>query len=352
MYVPDVEYILVDPSCSGSGMTNRLFNTIDKDPDRLANLTGLQSRMLAHAMRAFTKAKKIVYSTCSIYPEENEKVVQECLGMCPDWELIKPLEFSEQWKHFGSPKFKHIGKKCIYSRAEIDLTDGFFVAIFERNLDPSKVTEYDPNDAFLRRIEWNLRPKFSTQTMAEIVTNKPAQEVQIDLTEKNGKTDTTSIDLVEKQRGDGTDAEVTRNEKPKKKKSKTDKNLTVDSTLKKKSKKDELQTIHVEEGDGDENLSTERKRKKKRSKVSEESVESKSAFDQDLADHKARNGKRKLDKDVEGDENALGTTKTKKKKKLDASVVAIVDLTADCANNESVVDVKTTKKKKSKKIKA
>lgn len=72
----DVEYILVDPSCSGSGMVNRLFSTEgDHSSERLILLAALQCRMLVHAMKMFYSAKKIVYSTCSIYPEENENVI-------------------------------------------------------------------------------------------------------------------------------------------------------------------------------------------------------------------------------------------------------------------------------------
>lgn len=52
-----------------------------------------------------------------------------------DWELKKPLEFAEKWKNFGSKMFKHVGKKCVYAKTEVDKTDGFFVAIFERNME-------------------------------------------------------------------------------------------------------------------------------------------------------------------------------------------------------------------------
>lgn len=64
------------------------------------------------------------------------KVIQRAMEMCPetDWKLVKPLEFAEKWKNFGSPKYKHIGKKCLYAKSDIDRTDGFFVAIFEREL--------------------------------------------------------------------------------------------------------------------------------------------------------------------------------------------------------------------------
>lgn len=131
--VPGVQYILVDPSCSGSGMTSRLFGTDDRNlAERLVSLSGYQTKILQHAMREFPQAQRIVYSTCSVYEEENEQVVHRSLEACPEWELIKPIEFAEKWKSFGSPKWKHVGKKCIYARSDVDLTDGFFVAMFQR----------------------------------------------------------------------------------------------------------------------------------------------------------------------------------------------------------------------------
>lgn len=131
--VPGVQYILVDPSCSGSGMTSRLFGTEEHNlAERLVSLSGYQAKILQHAMREFPQAQRVVYSTCSVYEEENEQVVHRSLEACPEWELIKPIEFAEMWKNFGSAKWKHVGKKCIYARADVDLTDGFFVALFQR----------------------------------------------------------------------------------------------------------------------------------------------------------------------------------------------------------------------------
>lgn len=130
-------------------------------PDRLIQLATLQSKMLTFALKNFPNAKKLIYSTCSINVEENEQVwmlllwfkfeflvhihdfyiflfckqvIQQALERCgdTDWKLVKPLEFAEKWKNFGSPKYKHIGKKCLYAKPEIDRTDGFFVAMFER----------------------------------------------------------------------------------------------------------------------------------------------------------------------------------------------------------------------------
>lgn len=135
------QYILLDPPCSGSGMTNRLSVSMqgssEMEPDRLYKLGGLQIKMLVHALQNYPKAVRLVYSTCSMYPEENEHVIQRALEICADtnWKLMKPIEFAEKWKNFGSPKFKHIGKKCLYAKPDVDKTDGFFVAIFERDFE-------------------------------------------------------------------------------------------------------------------------------------------------------------------------------------------------------------------------
>ncbi|KAK1075452.1 hypothetical protein LTR74_000414 [Friedmanniomyces endolithicus] len=52
--------------------------TAEKLAARLANLAAFQLRLLEHAM-AFPAARKIVYSTCSIHAEENEHVVVAAL---------------------------------------------------------------------------------------------------------------------------------------------------------------------------------------------------------------------------------------------------------------------------------
>ncbi|KAK0936278.1 hypothetical protein LTR29_012116 [Friedmanniomyces endolithicus] len=53
-------------------------DTAEKLTARLANLAAFQLRLLEHAM-AFPAARKIVYSTCSIHAEENEHVVVAAL---------------------------------------------------------------------------------------------------------------------------------------------------------------------------------------------------------------------------------------------------------------------------------
>ncbi|XP_034936959.1 probable 28S rRNA (cytosine-C(5))-methyltransferase [Chelonus insularis] len=135
---PDVEFILVDPSCSGSGMDRPEFDQNDRkcDPNRLKSLQSFQVFMLKHALSNFPKAKKVVYSTCSIYPEENEMVIDEILaGVKNSWQLVPITKLlHNKWNNYSSMEF-NCKNNCLYAKSDEDLTSGFFVAIFERNFD-------------------------------------------------------------------------------------------------------------------------------------------------------------------------------------------------------------------------
>lgn len=161
---PKVEYILLDPSCSGSGMLNRFVQDTDneKDTSRLYKLSGLQYKLLYHAMTNFPNVQRIVYSTCSIYPEENEEVVLGALRHCKDFKLINAKELlGGYWTSTGSEEnYPGIGGNCIYSRTEHDLTIGFFVAVLVRCAE-------DEENEFYKEKQATKRP---------FVKNKNAEE--------------------------------------------------------------------------------------------------------------------------------------------------------------------------------
>jgi putative methyltransferase len=150
---PEVKYILVDPSCSGSGIyllagfffllclnnlgiTDRIEigqQEPDQHRNRLEKLAAFQITILRHALTRFPNVKRVVYSTCSVYPEENEDVVRQVLETCTQFKLVPAVELvKNKWENFGSSEFGDIGRYCLYARPDIDLTSGFFVAVFER----------------------------------------------------------------------------------------------------------------------------------------------------------------------------------------------------------------------------
>ncbi|XP_076129569.1 28S rRNA (cytosine-C(5))-methyltransferase [Alosa pseudoharengus] len=130
----DVKYILLDPSCSGSGMVclrdggselpEEQAQAEAKEASRLQALSAFQQRCLTHALQ-FPRVQRVVYSTCSIHTEENEQVVAACLQQNPAFRLVKLFP---QWPERGlSPH-----TQCLRASSTKTLTHGFFVAMFER----------------------------------------------------------------------------------------------------------------------------------------------------------------------------------------------------------------------------
>lgn len=133
---PDVKYIVVDPSCSGSGMDR--FEIRDTDERslkaRLKKLNSLQSMILGHALSNFPNVQKVIYSTCSIYQEENESVVYEVLKKVGDTFSLVNLKkkLKNEWLSFASSEYDFDGNKCLYALPETDFCKGFFLAMFRR----------------------------------------------------------------------------------------------------------------------------------------------------------------------------------------------------------------------------
>uniref|UniRef100_A0A6E8WCJ7 SAM-dependent MTase RsmB/NOP-type domain-containing protein n=1 Tax=Anopheles coluzzii TaxID=1518534 RepID=A0A6E8WCJ7_ANOCL len=131
--LPGVEFVLVDPSCSGSGMLQRQIVPEPVDQERLFKLAGLQYKLVSHAMNAFPAVRRIVYSTCSLHEEENEQVVQGVLRHNGHFRLLDARkELGKEWPNVGSPDYPDIGERCLYAKTVDDLTIGMFVAVFER----------------------------------------------------------------------------------------------------------------------------------------------------------------------------------------------------------------------------
>ncbi|XP_040009851.1 probable 28S rRNA (cytosine-C(5))-methyltransferase [Xiphias gladius] len=124
----DVEYILLDPSCSGSGMVCLRDNTsADQGTDqaRLASLASFQLRCLNHSL-TFPRLKRLAYSTCSIHSQENEEVITACLQQNPGFRLVPLLA---QWPERGLEPVT----QCLRASTTKTRTHGFFVALLEKH---------------------------------------------------------------------------------------------------------------------------------------------------------------------------------------------------------------------------
>jgi putative methyltransferase len=143
----NVRAILLDPSCSGSGIVNSPDRWMEdgddnKDAKRIQSLSNFQLVALKHAM-SFPQVDRIVYSTCSVHDEENEAVVSKALSEFEksedgnDWQLMSPVCL-KQWPRRG--RVGGIGgltksqADCLIrcDGLDGDETNGFFVSFLVR----------------------------------------------------------------------------------------------------------------------------------------------------------------------------------------------------------------------------
>jgi 16S rRNA C967 or C1407 C5-methylase (RsmB/RsmF family) len=92
--------ILVDAPCSGTGTLSRHPEIRWRlRPEQLPELHQLQVTILCRALEGLAPGGRLVYSTCSLEPDENEEVVAEALS-----------EKTESIKHVAGPTVRHARK--------------------------------------------------------------------------------------------------------------------------------------------------------------------------------------------------------------------------------------------------
>ena len=81
--------ILIDAPCSGFGVLNKRVDLKWKRTEQdIKNMKNLQLELLKAAALALKIGGKLVYSTCTIEPEENEEVVKDFIKNHPEFEMI------------------------------------------------------------------------------------------------------------------------------------------------------------------------------------------------------------------------------------------------------------------------
>jgi 16S rRNA (cytosine967-C5)-methyltransferase len=82
------DVVLCDAPCSGSGTWRRTPEAKwALTPERLAELTQLQGRILTEAAPHVAPGGVLAYATCSVLEEENQEVIRRFSGDHPEWAL-------------------------------------------------------------------------------------------------------------------------------------------------------------------------------------------------------------------------------------------------------------------------
>lgn len=116
--------VLCDVPCSGLGIIRRKPEIRFKKKAEIDGLPELQYRILCNAVKYLKDGGRLVYSTCTLNPQENSQVCDRFLSEHP--------EFSAVAVHTDLPRYGE-GDKYLTLMPHLHSTDGFFVAAFVKN---------------------------------------------------------------------------------------------------------------------------------------------------------------------------------------------------------------------------
>lgn len=87
-HIPLADYVLVDAPCSGLGTLHRHADARWRQtPDNIKELSTLQLELLRNSARWVKPGGQILYSTCTLHPQENETVIDQFLAQMPYWQV-------------------------------------------------------------------------------------------------------------------------------------------------------------------------------------------------------------------------------------------------------------------------
>ncbi len=103
--------IIIDAPCTGWGVMQRKPDIRLQSENRLKSLIPLQQKLLEKADSLLKKNGILVYSTCTINPDENEYQIEKFLKNHPNYSIENPEQFVEKvfvsGKYIKTYPFKH-----------------------------------------------------------------------------------------------------------------------------------------------------------------------------------------------------------------------------------------------------
>ncbi len=130
--------ILVDAPCSCEGTYRKTGGWSGSSPTTFRErLTARQTRLLTRALRLVRRGGRVVYSTCTFAPEENEAVVAAALASVDGCFRIRPvtldgLDLAPGLTAWNGAQWDEALAGCVRLWPHHNDTGGFFAAVIER----------------------------------------------------------------------------------------------------------------------------------------------------------------------------------------------------------------------------
>ncbi|MBQ6467970.1 MAG: 16S rRNA (cytosine(967)-C(5))-methyltransferase RsmB [Clostridia bacterium] len=115
--------VLCDVPCSGLGVIRRKPEIRYKNNADITNLPDIQYRILCNSVRYLKPGGRLVYSTCTLNPEENDNICDKFLKEHRDFRIS---EYLPQVPRYSA------NDKYLTLLPHIHNTDGFFIAAFDK----------------------------------------------------------------------------------------------------------------------------------------------------------------------------------------------------------------------------
>lgn len=144
--------ILVDAPCSGEGMFRKDAEAINEwSPENVGLCAKRQEEILRQAKTLLKPGGRLVYSTCTFSPEENEGTISQFIAENPEFELIAGISYpgfacgNPSWAD-GNPELS----KTLRLWPHQIKGEGHFIAVLEKRagdvqpLKPGKAKALDP----------------------------------------------------------------------------------------------------------------------------------------------------------------------------------------------------------------
>jgi NOL1/NOP2/sun family putative RNA methylase len=148
--------ILVDAPCSGEGTLRKSPRTFDMwNINFIRSLSRVQRKMASEALKLLKVGGEMIYSTCTLSPEEDEGVVNY-LKQNFDIEIMKvdlPLKLRDGVTEWEDEKFDSEIKNCRRLYPQDNNTDGFFLAKIKKLSDKCLLNKNDAFDNFEKKYE-------------------------------------------------------------------------------------------------------------------------------------------------------------------------------------------------------
>lgn len=120
---PKADRVLCDVPCSGMGIISKKPEIKYKKLDDIKELLPVQRIILENASKYVKSGGRLVYSTCSINPNENRKICDAFLQEHPEFYSVKALPETERTVDEGD---------YLTLMLHTNNCDGFFIAVFDR----------------------------------------------------------------------------------------------------------------------------------------------------------------------------------------------------------------------------